>query len=500
MSDPEDLQSDVKSGLDEWIYQLKRIGPPATCPKVPDVMRLNLGLTKIGRGQQNDFYLDSAVLKNFISRSHVEIFGKKNENGEIEYILTDKGLNGTFINDIRTHKTCVMEVGDKVTFGHTNGYKIQPGSYAEQPMSEFQFVFERIPKVNKTTELIAETHSPAETPDEVIRTDTPDLKNESTIVSDRLFLSDLQSNVHSKEKSTSKSRTSQKNRTRKDSSENSDLELPPLSTSKSSSQTKSSSVTKKRNSDTSVKSVPVESVSSRRKSSTGSSREKLSETLKAQNDNDNDDDDDDDDEEEEEEDNDNKNDNDDKKDDDNDDDGDSSEEEEEEEVVKPKIDRRKKRGRKPNVQKKTPVKRKITAPSDSEESSEEDEASKPEADQRPKSQSNIRQKQAAAKKKKSGNDAPAIGSRKRRRKGAGGATSTTTGGGQTKATTSEDLEPGVEWYEDDRCEAPDCKRPKKKRTPWVQCDDCDGWYHTVCVGANYNKIKDSDEHFNCGCE
>ena len=33
----------------------------------------------------------------------------------------------------------------------------------------------------------------------------------------------------------------------------------------------------------------------------------------------------------------------------------------------------------------------------------------------------------------------------------------------------------------------------------VQCDDCDGWYHTMCVGANYNQLKDSDARFNCGC-
>lgn len=68
--------------------------------------RLKLGITKIGRGQHNDYYLDSSVLKNFISRSHVEIHGKKNENGQIEFVLTDKGLNGTFINDIRVR--CVV--------------------------------------------------------------------------------------------------------------------------------------------------------------------------------------------------------------------------------------------------------------------------------------------------------------------------------------------------------------------------------------------------------
>lgn len=45
----------------------------------------------------------------------------------------------------QTHKTCTLEVGDKITFGHTNGYKIQPGSYAEQPHSEFQFEVRKNP-------------------------------------------------------------------------------------------------------------------------------------------------------------------------------------------------------------------------------------------------------------------------------------------------------------------------------------------------------------------
>lgn len=83
-----------------WLKQLKHKNLTLSCV----YFRLNLGLTRIGRGQHNDYYLDSAVLKNFISRSHVEIFGKQNENGEIEFILTDKGLNGTFINDIRVRK------------------------------------------------------------------------------------------------------------------------------------------------------------------------------------------------------------------------------------------------------------------------------------------------------------------------------------------------------------------------------------------------------------
>lgn len=461
MSDPEDVQPDEDSdrSTGDWIYQLKRIGPSATLGKVPDVMRLHLGLTRIGRGQHNDYFLDSAVLKNFISRSHVEIFGKKNENGEIEYVLTDKGLNGTFINDIRTHKTCVLEVGDKITFGHTNGYKIQPGSYAEQPLSEFQFQFEKISKNAKTSEMFSEglqsSHTaPSEEPHQEI---IPDLKKDATIVSDRLFLSDLLSNSQSQDK-TAKSRTSHKGRGSKDSSSLSDAEIDSA---KNSSSVKGKRGSGKHNSSESAnKSPALESSRSTKKSS---GKPMFSETLPAMEKDASDDFDEDD------------------------------EEEEEEEEREQKKKKGPKKG-KTSLPKKTSGRRKVQEPpSESEESSEEDESCKPEADQRPKAQTVSSKQKQQPKKKKTGNDAPAIGSRKRRRKGGMGASSTAT-------SSSKDLEPGVEWYEDDTCDAPDCKRPKKKRTPWVQCDDCDGWYHTVCVGANYNKLKDSDEHFNCGCE
>lgn len=34
----------------------------------------------------------------------------------------------------------ILKIGDKVTFGHTNGYKLKAGDYAKQPNSEFQFI------------------------------------------------------------------------------------------------------------------------------------------------------------------------------------------------------------------------------------------------------------------------------------------------------------------------------------------------------------------------
>ncbi|KAK3105049.1 hypothetical protein FSP39_016170 [Pinctada imbricata] len=106
--------------------------------------RLKNGVTRFGRATNNDFYLDSTRLKNFISRLHAEIHCEITDGGETEFRLYDKGLNGTFVNDRKMNGPHVLEEGDIVTFGHTNGFKLKPGDYAKQPNSEFQFVFERI--------------------------------------------------------------------------------------------------------------------------------------------------------------------------------------------------------------------------------------------------------------------------------------------------------------------------------------------------------------------
>lgn len=499
MSDPKDLQ--VKTEMPgDWIYQLRRIGPPATCKKVPDIMRLNLGLTKIGRGQNNDYYLDSAVLKNFISRSHAEIYGNMNENGVIEFVLKDLGLNGTFRNDIRTHKTCPMELDDIITFGHINGYKIQPGSYADQPSSEFQFKFERIPKISKSSEIFEEPQPivinlSSDELDEI----PIDLKKDTTVTPDRSFLSDIQSNVQMWDKG-SKSQPPIKSCHRHDSTSHSDNEIS-VPHSKNNLISKNDNLSKKSDSDSasSSKSSPREmsftsmgnfnvsmenttnvpkeennvskkaaSVNLSKKHSSGGTKSHHTKQQISEND----------------------------------DSEDLENESEAEEVKKPvkgksfRIQRKTApaRNRKlpepPNVPEppKTPE-----LPSELEENTSEDETSKSGTDQRSRVQSKNRQRRV--KKKRAGNDAPAIGSRKKRRRVGGGGS----GFSASSSVSKDNLEPGVEWYEDDKCEAADCKRPKKKRTQWVQCDDCDGWYHTMCVGANYNKLKNSDEHFNCGC-
>ncbi|CAE1280457.1 unnamed protein product [Acanthosepion pharaonis] len=125
--------------------RLRRInivnGQGVTC--FPIMILKENGVTTFGRSPKNDYLLDSNFLKNFISRFHCKVECSKTSNGKLEYKIFDTSLNGTFVNDYRLtadgHMLCP---GDRVNFGHLNGFNIKPGNLARQPKSEFQFIFE----------------------------------------------------------------------------------------------------------------------------------------------------------------------------------------------------------------------------------------------------------------------------------------------------------------------------------------------------------------------
>ncbi|XP_048419773.1 transcription factor 19 [Stegostoma tigrinum] len=54
-------------------------------------------------------------------------------------------------------------------------------------------------------------------------------------------------------------------------------------------------------------------------------------------------------------------------------------------------------------------------------------------------------------------------------------------------------------YTAEQCAAERCHLPQEDTVQWVQCDDCDAWYHVACVGCNYTAMKEASAEFHCGC-
>ncbi|CAB3996713.1 transcription factor 19-like [Paramuricea clavata] len=52
---------------------------------------------------------------------------------------------------------------------------------------------------------------------------------------------------------------------------------------------------------------------------------------------------------------------------------------------------------------------------------------------------------------------------------------------------------------DDTCSASKCIKPEGKIISWVQCDDCDEWYHVKCCGLSLRLVKVKNSKFHCGC-
>lgn len=127
------------------MYHLRRIGLPASVEGVQNEFRINSDATLVGRGSSVDIFLDSNIRKGLISRAHAQII-RKTVNDEDIYEIFDTSLNGTYVNDFRIKGSQILKEGDVVAFGHLRGFVIKQGERAPQRETEFLFKFEKFIK------------------------------------------------------------------------------------------------------------------------------------------------------------------------------------------------------------------------------------------------------------------------------------------------------------------------------------------------------------------
>ena len=58
----------------------------------------------------------------------------------------------------------------------------------------------------------------------------------------------------------------------------------------------------------------------------------------------------------------------------------------------------------------------------------------------------------------------------------------------------DDEEDDEEEEEEEACLAQPCKRPSSDEVDWVQCDNCEQWYHNLCVGITAEKATELDSY------
>ncbi|XP_065060975.1 transcription factor 19-like isoform X2 [Rhopilema esculentum] len=54
-------------------------------------------------------------------------------------------------------------------------------------------------------------------------------------------------------------------------------------------------------------------------------------------------------------------------------------------------------------------------------------------------------------------------------------------------------------YSHDMCASTDCCHPTNQKNTWVQCDDCDKWFHLKCTGLTNKDVSNDSTLFHCGC-
>jgi len=445
-------------------FQLKRIGKLSTIAEVKDVLKINKSVTKFGRHSGNDFYLDSTHLVHFISRWHSEIERDETEDGTYEYFISDKSLNGTYVNEVRVSERVRLADQDIVVFGHINGKNIRPGEFARQSESEFHFKFEQFlgsvspvqdAEPGETTFLPSPSQSPTQESNIVLK----DISNTGDALVD--------------------SRTGSHNTSRED-TEHDSTNPAFMNASTTSATLPGTAGTLQVNSVTSSAGSTSRGGSRKHRNKTSPSKAPAPPVVSSDEDSD-----------------------------------DSAQEEEEEEdedsavgVVALPIEtappppstkqvkaasRGSGRGRgggrgasrgsidrgsaRPAPLPKTPQPRaKTTAKSPSSTA--------------PVAEPSTAQPHPAKRKSDVMRGGPTKKPTKSKKT-------------KTNSTDESDSDPDDNnrtWHEvTEACAAFDCKRPAEDKVSWVACDDCDQWYHTACVNCSLDEVQDDNAQFHCGC-
>ncbi|KAF4100804.1 transcription factor 19 [Onychostoma macrolepis] len=79
--------------------------------------------------------------------------------------------------------------------------------------------------------------------------------------------------------------------------------------------------------------------------------------------------------------------------------------------------------------------------------------------------------------------------------------SSTSSSSSSSSSSSEDEEVAVSQGVEP-CAAAHCRLPQQDTVQWIQCDDCDAWYHLDCLPHNHNRdslLLDPSADFHCGC-
>ena len=73
---------------------------------------------------------------------------------------------------------------------------------------------------------------------------------------------------------------------------------------------------------------------------------------------------------------------------------------------------------------------------------------------------------------------------------------------ESSGSVNEGLDHSEEILEEDEgeCSVPNCLQPMADQISWVQCDQCQQWYHFTCVGLTREYVEKLDSYICSNCQ